>query len=142
MDQKNKTNGLEEGTTLALDFKKLASLAEKGCDVLPVAVQDGRTKELILVAYANEKALKKTIETGKAVFWSTSRNELWEKGLSSGNGFLIKEIRVNCEQNSLLYIVEPEKGKICHTRNNKGEARNCYYRRLDFSTGKLINLDP
>ncbi|MDC7219808.1 MAG: phosphoribosyl-AMP cyclohydrolase [Spirochaetales bacterium] len=133
---------LEEGKILNLDWEKLGSIAQKNCHVVPVAVQDSHTKELILVAYANEKALKRTIETGKAVFWSTSRNELWEKGLTSGNAYLIEEIRVNCEQNSLLYIVKPEKGKICHTRNSKGEARNCYYRRLNLVTGELDNLDP
>ena len=133
---------LEEGTVLNLDWKKLASLAGKNCDVVPVAVQDIETKELILLAYANEQALARTRETGKAVFWSTSRNELWEKGLTSGNAYFIEEIRVNCEQNSLLYMVRPEKGKICHTRNSKGEARNCYYRRLDPETGELVNLDP
>ncbi|MDC7218394.1 MAG: phosphoribosyl-AMP cyclohydrolase [Spirochaetales bacterium] len=110
--------------------------------MVPVAVQDSDTLELILVAYANQKALDRTIETGKAVFWNTSHNELWEKGLSSGNAFFIKEIRVNYEQNSLLYLVHPKKRKICHTKNSKGEARNCYYRRLDFKSGELINLDP
>jgi phosphoribosyl-AMP cyclohydrolase len=133
---------LEEGKVLNLDWNKLASIGEKGCDVLPVAVQDSETRELILVAYANERALKRTIETGRAVFWSTSRNELWEKGLTSGNSYFIEEIRVNCEQNSLLYLVRPEKGKICHTRNSKGVARNCYYRQLDLSSGELVNLDP
>ncbi|MBN2625540.1 MAG: phosphoribosyl-AMP cyclohydrolase [Spirochaetales bacterium] len=133
---------LEEGAVLNLDYDKLTSIAEKNCKVVPVAVQDSETKELILVAYANEAALKRTLETGKAVFWSTSRNELWEKGLTSGNAYIIEEIRVNCEQNSLLYIVRPEKGKICHTRNSKGQARNCYYRRLDLTTGRLENLDP
>jgi phosphoribosyl-AMP cyclohydrolase len=133
---------LEEGDALLLDYDKLTSIAADNCRVVPVAVQDSETKELILVAYANEAALKRTVETGKAVFWSTSRNELWEKGLTSGNAYFIEEIRVNCEQNSLLYIVRPEKGKICHTRNSKGEARNCYYRRLDLATGRLENLDP
>jgi len=133
---------LEEGAVLNLDYDKLTSIAEKNCKVVPVAVQDSETKELILVAYANEAALKRTLETGKAVFWSTSRNELWDKGLTSGNAYIIEEIRVNCEQNSLLYIVRPEKGKICHTRNSRGQARNCYYRRLDLTTGRLENLDP
>lgn len=133
---------LEEGKILNLDFDKLLSIAKTGSPVVPVAVQDVETKELILVAYANKQALDRTIETGKAVFWSTSRNQLWEKGLTSGNAYFVKEIRVNCEQNSLLYLVTPEKGKICHTRNSRGEARNCYYRKLDPETGELINLDP
>lgn len=55
--------------------------------------------------------------------------------------FDLLEIRVNCEQNSLLYIVRPRRGGICHTKNQKGQARNCYYRKLDFKTGELVNTD-
>ena len=76
------------------------------------------------------------------MFWSTSRNELWEKGKTSGETFDLVEVRVNCEQNSLLYIVRPRRGGICHTKNAKGEPRNCYYRTLDFQTGELVNQDP
>lgn len=132
---------LEEGLDVALDFDKLAKAAE--CPgVLPVAVQNADTKEVILVAYCNEIALKKTIETRSLVLWSTSRKELWEKGKTSGETFDVLEIRVNCEQNSLLMIVRPKRGGICHTKNQAGEPRNCYYRRLDMDTGKLENLDP
>lgn len=133
---------LEEGNILNLDFHKLEKVAGQCPDVLPVAVQNAETGELILVAYANEKALKKAIETKTAVFWSTSRNELWEKGKTSGDQYDLKEIRVNCEQNSLLYIVTPRKGGICHTKNKQGESRNCYYRRIHMETGELENLDP
>jgi phosphoribosyl-AMP cyclohydrolase len=77
-----------------------------------------------------------------AVFWSTSRNELWEKGKTSGETFELVEVRVNCEQNSLLYRVRPKRGGICHTKNREAEPRNCYYRRLDPLTGELVNLDP
>jgi len=135
-------NQIEETSKLCLDFKKISKVAEKCHDVIPCAVQDVDTKEVILIAYVNKKALDKTIETKKAVFWSTSRNELWEKGFSSGNTFSIIEIRVNCEQNSLLYIVKPDNGKICHTKNKEGKARNCFYRRLNLKTGLLENLDP
>jgi len=132
---------LEEGTALDLDFDKLAKAAR--CPgILPVAVQDADTGDVILVAYANRQALDKTLETGSAVFWSTSRNELWEKGKTSGETFEIVEIRVNCEQNSLLYRVRPRRGGICHTKNRRGEPRNCFYRRLDVKTGRLENLDP
>jgi phosphoribosyl-AMP cyclohydrolase len=134
-------NALEEGTELQLDFDKLAKAAE--CPgVLPCAVQNADTAEVILVAYVNEVALQRSIETRSAVFWSTSRNELWEKGKTSGETFDLLEVRVNCEQNSLLYIVRPRRGGICHTKNARGEPRNCYYRRLDFETGQLENLDP
>jgi phosphoribosyl-AMP cyclohydrolase len=133
---------LEEGTVLQLDWRKLESIAEKRLGVLPVAVQNVDTKEVILVAYANQQALEESIRQRTAVFWSTSRDELWVKGKTSGEIFELLEVRVNCEQNSLVYLVRPRRDGICHTRNRKGEPRNCYYRRLDFETGELVNLDP
>ncbi len=135
------TNALEEGATLTLDFQKLAKAAASA-DVLPCAVQNADTGEVILVAYVNDRALRVAIDTRTAVFWSTSRNELWEKGKTSGETFDLLEVRVNCEQNSLVYVVRPKRGGICHTKNAAGEPRNCYYRRLDFETGELVNLDP
>jgi phosphoribosyl-AMP cyclohydrolase len=135
-------NQLEEGTELKLDFTKLCRSSAKCPDVIPVAVQNLDTQEVILLAYVNDMALKKSIETRTAVFWSTSRNELWEKGKTSGEVFDLIEVRVNCEQNSLLYLVRPRRGGICHTKNKKDEPRNCFYRRLDLMTGKLENLNP
>jgi phosphoribosyl-AMP cyclohydrolase len=132
---------LEEGSMLRLDFTKLAQVAEIP-GVLPCAVQNVDTQEVVLVAYVNEQALHKSIETRSAVFWSTSRNELWEKGATSGETFDLLEVRVNCEQNSLLYRVRPRKGGICHTKNAAGEPRDCFYRRIDFGTMRLENLDP
>ena len=135
------TSELEEGTALTLDWSKLEQVAAVG-GVVPCAVQDADTGEVILVAYVNQQALQVAIETRSAVFWSTSRNELWEKGKTSGETFDLLEVRLNCEQNSLLYRVRPRRGGICHTKNAAGVARNCYYRRLDFGTGALENLDP
>ena len=132
---------LEEGTALTLDWSKLEQAAAVG-GVVPCAVQDVDTSEVILVAYVNEQALRVAIETHSAVFWSTSRNELWEKGKTSGETFDLLEVRVNCEQNSLLYRVRPRRGGICHTKDAAGNARNCYYRSLDFGTGDLVNLNP
>jgi phosphoribosyl-AMP cyclohydrolase len=131
---------LEEGSALALDFEKLAKVAEVP-GVLPCAVQNADTNEVILVAYVNQEALEKSIDSRSAVFWSTSRNELWEKGKTSGESFDLVEVRVNCEQNSLLYRVRPRRGGICHTKNAAGQPRNCFYRRLDFASGALVNLD-
>jgi phosphoribosyl-AMP cyclohydrolase len=105
-------------------------------------VQHADTREVILVAYVNELALNKAITERTAIFWSTSRNELWEKCKTSGETFELLEVRVNCEQNSLLYLVRPRRGGICHTRNQAGQPRNCFYRTLDFATGQLLNLDP
>lgn len=133
---------LEEGKELQLDFQKLEKAVASSPGILPVAVQHADTKEVILVAYCNRQALERAIETRSAVFWSTSRNELWEKGKTSGETFDLLEVRVNCEQNSLVFIVRPRRGNICHTKNEKGEPRNCYYRRLNLETGSLENLDP
>jgi len=132
---------LEEGSELKLDFDKLAKAA-KCPGVLPVAVQHADTHEVILVAYINQQALEKTMSSRSLVLWSTSRNELWEKGKTSGETFDVLEIRVNCEQNSLLLVVRPRRGGICHTKNKNGQPRNCYYRRLNMETGELENLDP
>ena len=133
---------LEEGVNLQLDFSKIAKVAAKCPDVIPVAVQNADTKEVILIAYVNELALKTAVQTRTAVFWSTSRNELWEKGKTSGETFELLEVYVNCEQNSLVYLVRPRRGGICHTKNRDGEPRNCYYRRLNFETWQLENIDP
>jgi len=135
-------NELEEGRALRIDFSKLRRATDAHPDIVPVAVQNIDTGEVILVAYANELALRTAIARRSAVFWSTSRNELWEKGATSGETFDLVEVRVNCEQNSLLYRVRPRRGGICHTQNGAGAPRNCYYRRLDFATGELENLDP
>jgi phosphoribosyl-AMP cyclohydrolase len=137
-----KMSDLEETNELKIDFGKLAK-ATGSCDrIVPVAVQDIDSGEVILVTYTNETAFSKTVETRRAIFWSTSRNELWEKGKTSGNTFRVEEVLVNCEQNSLLYKVRPECGGICHTSNNDGSSRNCFYRRLDLDTMTLENLDP
>jgi phosphoribosyl-AMP cyclohydrolase len=140
-ETKSSTYALEEGTKLQFDFGKMAKAVAQSPDVIPVAVQNVYTKEVILVAYTNKEAFEKSIETRIATFWSTSRNELWIKGKTSGNVFELVEVRVNCEQNSLVYFVQPKGEGICHTHNSKGRARDCYYRRLDLTTGTLENMD-
>ena len=141
-DPEFSTEELEEGAELLLDFDKISKIAAKVSGVIPVAVQNADTKEVLTLAYTNREAFEKTVETGILTFWSTSRDELWVKGATSGNTFELVEIRINGEQNSLLYLVRPQGGGICHTRNSKGEARNCFYRRLNTGTGRLENLDP
>lgn len=133
---------LEEGTLLQLDFEKLGKVANACRDVIPVAVQHADTREVILVAYTNPRAFQESIKKRRLVLWSTSRNELWEKGATSGEAFEVIDVFVNCEQNSLVYKVRPLRGAICHTRNQQGEPRNCYYRRVNMNTMELENLDP
>lgn len=130
---------IEETDELMLDFEKLAKI-DPANKVIPVAVQNMDTKEVILIAYVNEQALKESIRQRKVILWSTSRNKLWFKGAESGNTFTLHRIFVNCEQNSLVFQATPDKGGICHTSYN-GKPNNCYYRELDMETGKLINLN-
>ncbi|MEG1933218.1 MAG: phosphoribosyl-AMP cyclohydrolase [Kiritimatiellia bacterium] len=138
---------LEEGLTLNLDFTKISKVAanikEEKDQVIPVAVQNADTKEVILLAYTNRQAMELTFSTRTLTLWSTSRNVLWEKGKTSGESFEVLEARVNCEQNSLVYFVRPRRSAICHTKNNAGIPRNCYYRAIDMADGhSLTNLDP
>ena len=122
---------LEEGAQLSLDFTKLRKIAAGKEDVLPVVAQDAATGEVLIVGYANALALETALRERKAVFWSTSRNELWIKGLTSGDYLELLEVRVNCEQNSLLYRVRPAGQGACHTKGADGRARKgCYYRKL------------
>ncbi len=93
--------------------------------LIPVIAQDVHTKEVLMLAYANELAIRKTLETGYAHYWSRSRNELWMKGGTSGNTQRIVEIRVDCDCDALLYLVE-QRGNACHTGN-----RSCFFRRLE-----------
>lgn len=138
MSKVNAPRSVEEGPHIVLDFTKLQQIAATGLDVIPVAVQDADTREVLIVAYANKTALEYSLEHGVAAFWSTSRNKLWVKGATSGDTLQIVEIRVNCEQNSLLYMVRPLGQGACHTTNAAGTARkSCYYRcirdgKLDF----------
>lgn len=129
---------IEETNQLMLDFGKIDSITDSG--VIPVAVQNIHTKEVILIAYVNKQALDESIRTRKVVLWSTSRGKLWYKGAESGNTFTLHHIYVNCEQNSLVFAASPDRGNICHT-SYKGVPNNCFYRELDMETGKLINLN-
>ena len=123
---------LEESSVLNLDFTKLRKVASCDADVLLAIAQDVQTGEVLIVGYANQLALDTARETGMATFWSTSRNELWIKGKTSGDYLEIKEIRVNCEQNSILYRVIPAGKGACHTKNELGVARTgCYYRTIN-----------
>jgi phosphoribosyl-AMP cyclohydrolase len=133
-------NEREEGTALLLDFDKLTRLGESAQRVVPVVLQHAETGDVLYVAYANREALAATLARREAVLWSTSRNELWHKGATSGDILDLVEVRTNCEQNSLLYRVIPRHGGVCHTTDREGNTRRtCYYRRL-ISNGELAFL--
>ena len=90
-------------------------------ELLPCIVQDARTGEVLTLAYMNEEALERTRSTGEMWFWSRSRQELWHKGETSGNVQKLKELRLDCDEDAILALVEPE-GPACHT----GE-RTCFH---------------
>jgi phosphoribosyl-AMP cyclohydrolase len=126
-------NDLEEGLALTPDFDKLGKIGRAGQAVLPVILQDADSGEVLFLGFANELALRETLARGSAVLWSTSRNELWHKGATSGDVLELVDVRVNCEQNSLLYRVRRSTGGACHTKDPAtGKARpGCYYRVVD-----------
>ena len=100
-----------------LDFKK-------GGGLIPVVVQDFKSKEVLMLAYTNIEALEKTIRTGYAHYWSRSRNKLWMKGETSGHVQKVKGILVDCDYDALLFLVE-QKGNVCHTGRE-----TCFHNRL------------
>ncbi|MGL6279629.1 MAG: bifunctional phosphoribosyl-AMP cyclohydrolase/phosphoribosyl-ATP diphosphatase HisIE [Gaiella sp.] len=83
-------------------------------ELTPVVVQDVETKRVLMLAYADEEALRRTRETGEAWFWSRSREELWHKGATSGHTLAVEEIRDDCDGDALLYLVRSS-GPACHT---------------------------
>ncbi|MHB8789801.1 MAG: phosphoribosyl-AMP cyclohydrolase [Desulfobulbaceae bacterium] len=99
----------------------------KGRDgLLPAIVQDYGTGEVLMLAYINEESWRKTMATGKAHFWSRSRNKLWLKGETSGHVQLVREILVDCDEDTVVFKVEQVGGAACH----KG-YRSCFFRRVE-----------
>ena len=94
--------------------------------LLPAIVQDYQTNEVLMLAYINKLAWEKTLETGKAHYWSRSRNQLWLKGETSGHVQNIHDILVDCDDDTVIYKVEQLGGAACHTGH-----RSCFYRQLD-----------
>ena len=92
--------------------------------LIPAVVQDAETKEVLMMAWMNAESLRMTLEKGETVFWSRSRKELWHKGATSGNFQKVVEIKVDCDSDTLLVLVEPA-GAACHT----GE-QTCFYRSM------------
>jgi len=86
---------------------------EKSGGLVPVVVQDAATREVLMVAFANREALAETVRTGYAHYFSRSRQRLWKKGETSGHVQRIREIRVDCDRDTVLYIVE-QTGVACH----------------------------
>ena len=111
---------IEEGLNLALDFTKLKKIAQCKEDVIPAIAQCADKGEVLIVGYVNKLALETAVKEGMASFWSTSSNELWSKGKTSGDFLEIVDILVNCEQNSIVYKVRLKGKGSCHTAARTG----------------------
>lgn len=96
---------------------------EKG--LIAAVVQDAATAQVLMVAWMNAEALQRTVETGEAHFWSRSRQTLWHKGGTSGNVQRVRDLRVDCDADTLLLLVDPA-GPACHTG-----SETCFYRALE-----------
>ena len=90
-------------------------------DLIPVVVQDAETKDILMVGFTNQEAVELTLRTKTAWFWSRSRQELWNKGGTSGNFLHVKKIVTDCDTDTLLYVCVPD-GPTCHTG-----ARSCFF---------------
>jgi phosphoribosyl-AMP cyclohydrolase len=119
-------NGSGESEELSREEEGMPTLQfAKGNGLLPAIVQDFETKEVLMLAYINDLAWQKTLETGKAHYWSRSRNKLWLKGETSGHQQLIKKILVDCDADTVIYQVEQLGGAACHTGH-----RSCFFRQV------------
>lgn len=105
----------------------------KGDGLVPAVVQDAETKEVLMLAYMNSESWAATLKTGKATYWSRSRQVLWMKGESSGNVQLVKNIFIDCDNDTILLQIEQLGGAACHTGH-----KSCFYRKLD--GGDFINV--
>jgi phosphoribosyl-AMP cyclohydrolase len=106
-----------------LDFEKMGGL-------IPAVIQDHATGEVLMVGFMNPEAWETTLKTGKATFFSRTRSTLWTKGLTSGHIQLVKEIFVDCDDDTVLLKVEQVGGAACHTGH-----RSCFHRRTDANNG-------
>ena len=111
---------------MQLAFEKLGGL-------IPGIVQDHRTGEVLMLGYLNPGALAQTQRTGEVHFFSRSRNRLWKKGESSGHVLRVLEVRLDCDADALLFLVEPVGPGVCHEG-----YRSCFFRQLDFEGGSRV----
>ncbi|NVM57128.1 MAG: phosphoribosyl-AMP cyclohydrolase [Desulfobacterales bacterium] len=111
---------------IPLDFKKCGGL-------IPTIVQDFRTGEVLMLAFMNEEAWQETLKTGRATYWSRTRQELWVKGKTSGHVQLIKEIRIDCDDDTVLLKVEQAGGAACHTG-----YRSCFFKKVEDGQTRVV----
>jgi phosphoribosyl-AMP cyclohydrolase len=118
---------------ISLDFEKCGGL-------IPAIVQDFETGEVLMLAFMNEEAWQETLRTGKATYWSRTRQELWIKGQSSGNVQHVREIRIDCDDDTVLLKVEQVGNAACHTGH-----RSCFFKKVEGDSVQVVGeriFDP
>jgi phosphoribosyl-AMP cyclohydrolase len=115
-------NNLDDTDRLSIQYDENGLIA--------AIAQDFQTKEILMLAWMNEEAFRMTCETGVAYYWSRSRKSLWKKGETSGALQFVKEIRIDCDQDAVLLLIEQVKEGACHTGR-----RSCFFRQIE--GGKL-----
>jgi len=124
---------MTDGRMIQLDFSKLDGLA-------PAVIQDARSGEVLMVGFMNAEAWEATLKSGKATFFSRSRQKLWVKGETSGNVQIVKEILIDCDQDTVVLKVEQIGGAACHTGH-----RSCFHKKITNGSIRIIGepvFDP
>lgn len=131
--ESSRTTAREESTRLMIDFEKMGGL-------IPAMAIEVGSNEPLMLAYVNEEALRETLRSARATFYSRSRGKIWTKGESSGDYLLVEEVLIDCDQDALVYKVKLGGSGACHTRDpNSGAGRKtCFYRRID--RNRLVEL--
>ena len=102
--------------------------------LIPAIAQDWQTNEVLMLAYINEKSWQETVKSGKATYWSRSRQQLWQKGDTSGNVQLVKDILIDCDRDTIIFKVEQVGGAACH----KG-YRSCFFRSISEDSCEIVS---
>jgi len=113
---------------------------DKSDGLIPVITQDHKNNDVLMLAYMNVEAWEKTLKTGKATYWSRSRNQLWLKGESSGNFQIVKEIYIDCDLDTILLKVDQVGNAACHEG-----YKSCFFRKIDGENIKIVGekiFDP
>lgn len=118
-----------------IDESLVLTLKKDSNGLFAAIAQDRQSKDVLMLAWMNEEALKKTLETGQAYYWSRSRGELWHKGATSGAVQMVHEVRIDCDQDAVLLSVEQKKNSACHTGRP-----HCFYRHIVKRPDGMIEL--
>ena len=117
----------------------IESVAWNADGLVPAVAQDAASGEVLMLAWMNRESLRRTVDTGEAVYWSRSRKSLWKKGETSGQVQRVLEVRIDCDADAVLLRVESVKGVACHTGR-----RRCFFNRLEGAGGarRWVATDP